>query len=79
MEATNKYIDDKVNAKMANLVAAVVEAAMDANALDSGATANQSSGNELHANAADSLTSNNQDNILTALKAINERLDKVGK
>ena len=74
VEATKKYIDDKVNAKMANL-AAVVEAAMDANALDSGATANQSSA----ANAADSLTSNNQDDILTALKVINERLDKVGK
>ena len=35
VEATNKYIDDKVNAKMANLAAAV-KAAMDDRVLDVG-------------------------------------------
>ena len=78
VDATNKYIDNKVDAKMANLATAV-EAAMDASALDSGATVHQTSGNKTAANVADNLTSNNQDAVLTALKAINECLGKVEK
>ena len=78
MDAIDKYIDDKVNAEIANL-AATVEAAMDANAFNSVAAAHQTSGNETVANVADSLVSNNQNTIFDALKAIDERLDKVEK
>ena len=77
-EANNKYIDDKVNAKMADLVA-VVEAAMDDCALDSGATASIVGSNKTAANVADKLISSTQDVILATLKTISVRLDNVEK
>ena len=49
VDAINQHINDMVNAETANLAAAV-EAAMDASALDSGATTNQTFGNNTTAN-----------------------------
>ena len=72
----DERINKKVDHDMANPVA-VLEAVMNGNALNSGATAHKTSVNETAANLVDQLTSNNQDTILAALKDIHERLDKV--
>ena len=74
VEATNKYIDDKVNTEMANLAAAV-EAAMDDCAFDDGGVTTQKSTNDTAANATVRLTSSaHQDAVLDALKAISDHL-----
>ena len=81
VQETHKYIDDKVDAEMANLADAF-EAAMEDRALDSAATAAPVNNNETAANVADKLTSNtanNQDAILAALKTTSDRLEKVEK
>ena len=81
VDKINKRIDDKVNAKMANFAAAF-KAALDAGAVDSGATASSVGSNETAANVADKFTSNtssNHDAILSTLKTIRDRLDKVEK
>ena len=77
--ATNEYIDQRMNAKMANLAAAV-EAAMNerAAAADGAYTSNKT--DETAANATDKLTSaSGQDAVLAALKSISDRLEKVEK
>ena len=62
---------------MANFAAAF-KTALDASALNNDAVAAQAGKNETTVNVADNLTSsNNQDAVLAALKAISDRLDKV--
>ena len=79
VEETNKYIDDKVNAEVANRAVAI-KATMDDRALDSGATSSLVSSNETAANVANKLTSNtsnNHDASLATLKIISDCLEKV--
>ena len=78
--STSTYIDDKVNAEMANFAAAF-EAALNGGALDSGATASFVVSNKTAANVVDMLTSNNNnhDAILATLKTISDCLEKVEK
>ena len=78
VNSTNKYISDKVNAKLAN-VAAAVEAAVDDRTFNSGATASLMGSNETTVNVANKLTSSTQDAILATLNTISDRLDKVEK
>ena len=77
--ATNEYIDQRLNAEMANLAAAV-EAAMNERAADDDGAYTPDKTNETAANATDKLTSaSGQDAVLAALKSISDRLEKVEK
>ena len=79
VDEINKRINNKVDAKMANFAAAF-EAALNSSAPDADAVAAQTGNNETAASVADNLTSsNNQDAVLTALKVISDRLDKMEK
>ena len=82
IDEIDKRVDDRVQAEMANLAAAV-EAAIDAGRYDNGATAAFAYKQETAANVADELTSpspaDTNNAILKELKAISARLEKVEK
>ena len=59
VKTTNKYIENKVNAEMANLAAAF-EAVMDNRALNDSATVSQAGGNDMAATVANNLTQGHQ-------------------